>query len=349
MKLSETIRKPQAIDTIWLQIFLWVSIYFIYSFILSFSVSYPKSLAINLVNVPLFMSAYYLLKYVQLPLLYNKGKTLYFILSLAGSAILLFLLDIIAHAFLKDVLHKEHLLKMFTWSSFLIIIIRLYSPGLAVLTWEVYHQRNKERERIDLLEKERIATELKFLRAQINPHFLFNTLNNLYSFVVTDSPKAPEMIKRLSGILDYILNKSHNSEVQLQDEVSIIRDFIGLEEIRYGERLQVKYKTEGNLEIPIAPMILLSIVENAYKHGASGDIENPSIKIKIKADNKVINCEVWNTKSQISGEINDAYKEGIGLSNIKRQLNLSYPGQHELVIDNQDNYFNLNLIINNNS
>jgi len=187
-------------------------------------------------------------------------------------------------------------------------------------------------ERIQLLEKEKLANELKFLKAQINPHFLFNTLNNLYSFVLIQSPKAPDMIMQLSGILDYVLYKSQNKEVALNDEVKTIEHFIKLEQIRYGERLEVELKTDGDLSIGISPLILLSIVENAFKHGASGDIDYPKIKIDIREQNQEIHCVVWNTKSQHVGEINDAYKVGIGLSNIERQLKLIYPEKQEFSV-----------------
>ncbi|MGB3585263.1 MAG: histidine kinase, partial [Tunicatimonas sp.] len=175
--------------------------------------------------------------------------------------------------------------------------------------------------------------------------FLFNTLNNLYSSVVNQSPRAPHMIMQLSGILDYVLYKSQNKEVLLSDEVKTIEHFLKLEQIRYGERLCVNFKTEGNMSVLISPLILLSIVENAFKHGASGDIDSPKIEIEIAEKNAAVFCKAWNTKSQYPGGINDAYKSGIGLTNIKRQLNLVYPDQHELVIDDLECSFSVLLSI----
>jgi len=176
------------------------------------------------------------------------------------------------------------------------------------------------------LEKEKLASELRFLKAQINPHFLFNTLNNLYSYVVTESPKAPDMIVRLTGILDYVLYKSQNKTVPLSEELETINNFLGLEQIRYGDRLEVSYKTKGNDNTPVSPLILLSLVENAFNN---------------------IHCEVWNTKSQHTGELNDEYKSGIGLSNIKRQLNLIYPERHNLLIEDEEQSFRVQLTLSN--
>jgi len=216
---------------------------------------------------------------------------------------------------------------------------------MALLAWETHQERIKELEHIHQLEKEKMATELKYLKAQLNPHFLFNTLNNLYSYVVTGSPKAPDMILRLSGMLDYVLYKSQNKSVLLQEEIEAIQNFIGLEKNRYGDRLQVDFKIRGNLTAPVSPLLLLSLVENAFKHGASGDIETPKIEIEIKEENAGIHCLVWNTKSQHQGELNDAYKEGIGLSNIKRQLDLIYEDNHELIIVDEARTFSVNLLL----
>jgi len=195
------------------------------------------------------------------------------------------------------------------------------------------------------VEEEKNKMELQVLKNQLNPHFLFNTLNNLYSFVVTKSPKAPDMILRLSGMLDYALYKSQNKSVPLQEEIEAIEHFIELEKIRYGDRLQVNYQKEGVMKTKVSPLLLLSLVENAFKHGASGDIENPKINITIHEMENQIHCKVWNTKSQHNGELNDAYKKGIGLSNIQRQLDLVYPNQHELKIEDQEKTFSVSLKI----
>lgn len=195
------------------------------------------------------------------------------------------------------------------------------------------------------IEEEKNMMELKALKNQLNPHFLFNTLNNLYSYVVTGSPKAADMVLKLSGILDYVLYKSQQSHVPLAYEIESIENFIGLEKIRYGDRLEVNYNSSGNMEAKVSPLIIMSIVENAFKHGASGDTNLPKIDIDIKEQDGIINCRVWNTKSDEKGELNDAYKVGIGLSNIKRQLHLLYPNQHNLIVDDQSDTFTIQLTL----
>ncbi len=315
---------------------------------------YTIYLQVNLVNVPLYMAAYYTLKHIQLPYLYNRDKVVLFGVSLLISSIALYTIWRIAGIYWLDELRGlKGRIPLMGFVDYLIQTVQFYSPAMALLAWELHNERQQELERIHqlekekiTLEKEKITTELKFLKAQLNPHFLFNTLNNLYSFVVNGSPKAPDMILRLSGILDYVLYKSQNKEVSLKEEVTTIEHFLALEKIRYGDRLEVNFIQQGNMLTPISPLILLSVVENAFKHGASGDIDRPKINIEIIEKNKGICCTVWNTKSRYQGELNDAYKEGIGLSNIKRQLNLIYPDQHELVIQDEADFFNVQLNIN---
>jgi len=232
------------------------------------------------------------------------------------------------------------------FGEFLVRTLRFLSPSVLLLAWEYQYTRKQHLQRIRTIEREKLNTEIKYLKAQINPHFLFNTLNNLYSFVLTESPKALDMVTRLSGILDYVLTKSQERKVPLAAEVSTIEHYVALEKVRYGDRLQVTYESTGIKDQKISPLIILSIIENAFKHGASGDIDHPEIKIHISADDSDVHCAVWNTKSKYVGEINDDYKKGIGLSNIKRQLDLIYPASHTLEIEDTTSSFEVSLSIN---
>ena len=326
---------------------MWLLLYVFYTYMMS---SYCDDTLLrfttNAVLVPLFMAAYYLLKYVQIPRLYNKDKLVLFGISVLISSFtfsaIMRLNDIL---WIDDFLGRTRKLPFFSLGKYLLNTVKFYTPAVALIAWEIHQNRQKNVARMQQLEKDKLATELKYLKAQINPHFLFNTLNNLYSYVLNQSPKAPDMIMQLSGILDYVLYKSQNETVPLVDEVDTISNFLKLEHIRYGDRLSIDYQTKGNLTLPISPLILLSIVENAFKHGVSGDIDHPKISIDILGSTDSISCKVWNTKSKLNGELNDAYKDGIGLSNIKRQLNLVYPKNHQLNIEETKDSFQVSLII----
>ncbi len=313
----------------------------------SSGVHYSKFLLINLLNVAIYMTAYYSLKHILIPKLFDRGKLVLFTISLLLSTFIFYTIWRTAGILWIDELRGINYSKKYMSAvDYLTQTVQFYSPAMVLLAWESHLERKKEQARIQQLEKEKLSTELKFLKAQLNPHFLFNTLNNLYSYVVTSSPKAPDMILRLSGILDYVLYKSQNQSVPLKEELNAIENFIALEKIRYGDRLQIDFNQIGDSSVPVSPLLLLSIVENAFKHGASGDIDTPKITIDIAAEYTFIKCKVWNTKSKYQGEINDDYKEGIGLSNIKRQLNLVYPDQHHLNIDDQEQTFSIDLKIN---
>ena len=326
-------------------ILVWIIIFVGYTFMLSINDDPYRVMLVTSLHVLLYIIAYYVLRFVQLPYLYDKNKIVLFVLSLFVSSAVLYgfwRLGLMCLEGIRGIRSQSYYIPL---ADYLIMAIRFYSPAMALLALESHFEGKKEKERVRRLEKEKMANELKFLKAQINPHFLFNTLNNLYSYVLTESPKAPEMILRLSGILDYVLYKSQNKTVALSEEIETIENFIGLEKIRYGERLEVDFKTAGNQTIPISPLLLLSLVENAFKHGASGDIDTPKIDIHIFEKKKKIHCEVWNTKSQYKGELNDAYKKGIGLSNIKRQLDLVYANRYTLTIDDEVDFFRVLLEI----
>lgn len=182
--------------------------------------------------------------------------------------------------------------------------------------------------------------ELKFLKMQIHPHFLFNTLNTLYGFALKKSEKAPEMILKLSNLLDYILYQVDKSRVLLQDEINHIEDYISLEESRFQEGLQITFdKKLMDEKLEIAPMLLLPFVENAFKHGRQID-GVVKINITLKVDKNELNFRVEN--SAIKKEHS---KSGIGLENIKKRLEMLYPEKHILEIVQNEELFKVNLKI----
>jgi len=300
---------------------------------------------LTLIDVPIFMTVFYTLRHIQIPHLYQKGKTVSFIGSMLITTLILIAIWAGLVTWLDMTMNRPPTPRGMSFGTFLLEAIQFYSPAMGLLAWESYQDRHKSAIKLQRLEKDRIATELKFLKTQLNPHFLFNTLNNLYSYVITKSPKAPEMILYLSGILDYVLYKSRESKVTLAEEVETISHFLELEKIRYGQRLKVDFSTSGALSASISPLLLLSIVENAFKHGASGDIESPVIKIKIHSTEERILCTVSNTKSPYIGELNDEYKKETQISNIRRQLQLIYPDRHLLEIDSKGDNFSLSLTL----
>jgi len=329
-------------------ILFWVGVFLFYQITYTQNDNYSDYLKYNIVNTPLYMVAFYLLQYVQIPLLLNKKKYFLFGLSFIASS---YFIGTICHLFWYYVWNDPSDLDQspfLTLSLYLSKTIRYYTPSAAIIAYKSQKKQVEEKERLQKLQQEKVETELKYLKSQLNPHFLFNTLNNLYSFIINNSPKAGDMVLRLSEILDYTLYKSQAKYVPLSNEVKLIENYIELEKIRYGERLSVSFtKINSTFNSKIAPLLLLSIVENAFKHGASGNIDKPKIEISIKEEGNIVEFSVWNTKPLVKSEsLNDKYKEGIGLKNIIRQLNLLYPSQYVLSTENNENFFNFKLTIN---
>jgi LytS/YehU family sensor histidine kinase len=195
-----------------------------------------------------------------------------------------------------------------------------------------------------MLEKEKAETELKLLKAQLNPHFLFNTLNNIYSLSFTSSSLTSPSIARLADILDHVLYRCDGQFVAIDAEIGLVKNYIELEKLRYDERLTVNFTTEVDGPSEIVPLVLLSLVENAFKHGAAGDAGKPSIDIYLHASPENINFNIRN--SVPPGNVQkSAANEGIGLNNLRRQLNLVYGDGYRLDVKREDGYFNVQLMI----
>jgi sensor histidine kinase YesM len=199
----------------------------------------------------------------------------------------------------------------------------------------------KEREKS--LIKEKLGAELKFLRNQTNPHFLLNTLNNIYGLARKKSDDTAEVVMKLSELLRFILYESRGSLITLADEIKVIEDYLELEMIRYNERLSVSFnKSLDGACYKITPLLLLPFVENAFKHGISETRFESFIKIDISVRNGRLRFCIENTKEHDQHGSNGA---SIGLVNVKRQLELSYK-DYDLKVANEDNLFTVNLFLN---
>ncbi len=184
--------------------------------------------------------------------------------------------------------------------------------------------------------------ELNYLKRQIHPHFLFNTLNTIYGFALKQSKQTPEIILKLSNLLDYILYQVNKPLVSLKEEVQHIQEYIDLERIRFQDTLRVEFNTsEVNENIQVAPMLLIPFVENAFKHGnlVDGFLQ---IAIDIKVDRNCLEFAVANSFVEQDEEQQNA---GLGLANIRKRLDLNYPDNYELYYDIKDNWYKTKLVI----
>jgi hypothetical protein len=237
------------------------------------------------------------------------------------------------------------------WEIFTDLRYIAFKYGPSVLTAafiffiaKFFSDHSKEREKRLLLSKEKSDAELKMLRAQLNPHFLFNTLNNIYSLSVDNSPKTSSAIGKLSEILDYVLYKCNTDFVPVSSEMQLIEDYIELEKLRYDDRLEVHVSSAVLNENKVPPLIFLSLVENAFKHGAGEDSGSPKIWITLQSEATQVVFSVINT---CADTVEIQVKESIGLININKQLQLLYGEMYSLTTGKENGLFNVTLVLQN--
>lgn len=191
------------------------------------------------------------------------------------------------------------------------------------------------------LEKEKLTAELTALKAQVHPHFLFNTLNNIYSVAENTSPKASDMLLRLSALLRYMLYEGNKPEIPLSQELKMIQDYISLERLRYSNNLDICMETPEHTDrYYIAPLLLLPLIENCFKHGASKVTDQPWINILLKlSEDGTLHAKLINGKPGPTTSPHDSESGGIGLGNIRRRLALLYPDKHSLTIFSEEDVF----------
>lgn len=194
------------------------------------------------------------------------------------------------------------------------------------------------------LQKENTEAQLQLLTAQVHPHFLFNTLNNIYSKAQTESPGSAKMIMELSHILRYVLDEGRQTRVPLENELQMIKDYINLEKMRYDDTLDLHFSFPSNTQnIYIAPLLLLPFVENCFKHGTSKMLRQPWINLKAELNGETLFVKIMNGKKE--GVKNAGGRKGTGIENVQQRLDLLYKDKYDLQISEDEEVFVVNLKI----
>lgn len=209
-----------------------------------------------------------------------------------------------------------------------------------VLPVKLIQLQTRQQKKAQEVFMQKLETELQFLKHQLQPHFLFNTLNNLYAMVITGDSKSGDVVIKLSEMMSYMLYDSNVRFIDLNKELENLENYIALEKLRYGEELEIYYDVVGKRQgFQIAPLILISFVENAFKHGVSKDLSRSWIKINVQVTEDTFSFTVENTvhdEASNNGEVR--VKSGFGLANVKKRLELIYGDAHALQIHNGDTY-----------
>lgn len=222
-------------------------------------------------------------------------------------------------------------------SAFLFLLI--IAMGIAI---ETAHRLMLTEKQVLQAEKDKVNAELSFLKAQINPHFLFNTLNNIYSLASTESEHTADSIMKLSNIMRYVTDDASENLVPLESEVACIQDYIDLQRLRLSSKVEVSYSAEGKMEKKsVPPMILMTFVENAFKYGISNH-EPATITIKLVVREN--NIEFF-SRNKLFKTARHTVSTGVGLTNTRQRLDYMYPNKHLLKIDQDNGFFSIHLTL----
>ena len=236
----------------------------------------------------------------------------------------------------EDILRPERIRYSIIMMSFLVLI---FSTLFHLLV-----NRYRKEKTNQLLIQEHQAAELQFLKAQINPHFLFNTLNNIYSLSIIQSPKTPQMVLQLSQLLRYVLYESQNKKVSLSGELTQIEKYIALFQLKNETPVNIQFEKEGSINgQKIEPMMLIPLIENAFKHCDFDTNQKAYAKIVVQMVGDMLHFSTINSKNDANQQKDEV--GGVGLKNIRKRLALNYPNQHELVINNLEYSFEVRLKI----
>jgi len=328
----------------WAGVLLFYTLFYGYE-----SQDFSYILSFSLFVMPITMATTYVVIYKLIPeYLITKRYILFGLYSLYTFIISLYLIVISVFFGLLYLSNQKYSHIAPISKSLLFVATGVYMVVIIVSAFKLLKFNLKQTESTKILETKILKTqlklkeqELKYLKMQIHPHFLFNTLNTLYGFALMKADETPEMILKLSSLLDYLLYKVDKPFVHLMEDVNHIKDYIELEKMRFNETLNITLKTNMiSDDLKIAPMLLIPFVENSFKHGAikSGQL---SIKISLYCESKTLYFCIENTKNN-----GTKLSKGIGLENIKKRLDLIYKNNYKLNIQSENDVFKVNLELN---
>jgi hypothetical protein len=308
----------------------------------------PVSYARHLLNMamwtPVFILFSYPLVYGAIPFLLLKGKVLQFFLTILAWGTAGLYIDEAYRSYLfiplQEAMSLDKIIARGPIASCFLCMTTSAASPMIIRFFKLWTIKQHEWIRS---QQEKITAELQLLKTQLHPHFLFNTLNNIYSFSLENSSKTPELIRKLSSMLSYMLFDCKTEEVRLEKEIEIMKNYIDLEKERYGSKIEISWNVEEEMKDKfIAPLLMLPFLENSFKHGASEQIEKSWLSVNISIQQNVLRCKIANSKNE-----NVPYSEkGIGIANVKKRLEFIYPGNYELKLKDEGHSFVVELLVN---
>jgi two-component system, LytTR family, sensor kinase len=309
---------------------------------------YYNAFMIELIELPFKMTLVYFNMYFLMPQYLLQKRYMEFFVYLIllmmaiGTLMQFVLMPLLIHPLFCPTTCTQDNLTLYRFVRNVVNLGYLVSISAAIYLLKNWYSHQQSTQS---LAQDKLEAELKFLKGQIHPHFLFNTLNSLYSLTLRKSENAPEVVLKLSGLMDYMLYDAAAAKVALEKELNYIQNYIALERIRYGDRVDIAYTATGEIAgKQIAPMMLLPFVENAFKHGVSTETENAWIRVDVKVQGEKLVVLVENCKccEQASASHRD-FASGIGLKNVQRRLELLYEGRYSLEVEDESESYAVRL------
>lgn len=318
----------------------WICLYIILV-ILDKIPNLSYAMTIQFVNVLFFALMVYINIHFLFPQYLNKKNLLIHLGTLAVTAILITPIKTLVLYLTSSNFTDVQSYFLLSQPS---IFLSTFFIGIASTIYNIMNdwllsQREKKE-----LQAQTLQSELKFLKSQINPHFLFNTLNSLYALTLKKSDLAPEIVLKLSEMMRYMLYECNVPMVSLIKEVNYLKNYLELEKLRQGKRMKINLQIEGDIEHQrIAPLVFIPFIENCFKHGINNQITEGFVNIILLIERHELNITIENSKAPTLPSTTGKKSGGIGLVNVRRRLNLLYPDKHELTISQNPNTYSVNL------
>lgn len=299
----------------------------------------------NLIIISFYAAVVYFNIYYLIPEYLTKYKLLTYTLLLFGSCLVITPLREIflyfLYAWFSNTDAQKLLLENVMFQFLSVFLVVSFSTVLKIISDWVRHSRERQE-----LQRRTMQSELRFLKSQINPHFLFNTLNNLYALTLKKDDSAPEIVIKLSEMMRYMLYECNEKRVLLQKEINYIKNYLDLEALRQGKNVSIEFEVNGRVtDQQIAPLMFIPFLENSFKHGLNHLITEGFVKIIMNVDDQEVNFYIENSKADRIATPTRGKSGGIGLVNVRRRLDLLYPDQYDLSVEETPTTYAINLLL----
>jgi len=313
----------------------WAVAFYVLARIFSYSDEIGKVEVIYtfLFSFSLFLAVYPNLLWL-IPRFLSTGQYVLYFLLLALNAVASVGLNLLTFNHLSDIIFPGYYFIAYYdfWDIMQFVAVFIIVTSLIKLS-KGWFQNLEIQRRLSQLEQEKARAELTALKAQINPHFLFNSLNNLYSLALEGDVQTPDILLRLSDMMRYQLYETNAQKVPLAKEVEHLRNYVEMQKLRVGERVRISFNQMGEVgNLLVAPLLFLPLVENGFKHGVKGETNDSFIDISISVEDRRLMFKVNNNKGEVD-ETGPLNFKGVGLQNLRRRLELIYPGKHSFTVE----------------